>query len=185
MVTAWSGGLSIDDFIEVSKRGRKAGDFIMHRENGTLVDLNPSTKRAVGKMKATITQRFVTDGIQYDVECDCRFIFFALKAPTSASSTPIWKTQYVKLFYEKDKVVPTDGKTVPSYFTKENLSQYPEGYQYLAAAQATLGHKILGGLPNAENEAFFEMYKAMDAWLQGGEVADLLHVPKDYKPMFT
>ncbi|KAF7945596.1 uncharacterized protein EAE97_004634 [Botrytis byssoidea] len=38
--TAWSGGKAIDDCISVSKEGRKNGDFIMHRENGTLVDLN-------------------------------------------------------------------------------------------------------------------------------------------------
>lgn len=157
----------------------------MHRENGTLADVNPSTKRGIGKMKATITQRFVTDGIQYDVECDCRFIFFCKKEATSTSSSPVWKTQYVKLFYEKDKVVPADGKTIPSYFTKQELSKYPEGYQFLAAAQATLGHKILSGLPTAEGSAFWEMYKAMDGWLQGQDVTDLLHIPKDYKPKFT
>ena len=46
----------------------------MHRENGTLVDLNPVTGRAVGKMKATITQRFMFPEGACDVECDCRFI---------------------------------------------------------------------------------------------------------------
>ena len=156
----------------------------MHRENGTLVDLNPSTSRAVGKMKATITQRFTMDSITFDTECDCRFIFFCTKAPTSTSSGRAeWKTQYVKLFYEKDKVVAVDGKNVPS-FSEEELGRYPVGYQYLGASQAKLGHKILGGLPTMEGKAFFTLYEAIDEWLKGNNVEDLLEVPKDYKPKF-
>ncbi|TGO36667.1 hypothetical protein BHYA_0118g00220 [Botrytis hyacinthi] len=76
--TSWSGGKAIDDFIGVSKEGRKNGDFIMHRENGTLVDLNLPLGRAIGKMKATITQRFVIEDTPIDVECDCRFIIWCL-----------------------------------------------------------------------------------------------------------
>ena len=157
----------------------------MHRENGTLVDLNPSTSRAVGKMKATITQRFTMDNITFDVECDNRFIFFCTKAPTSTSNgKPEWKTQYVKLFYEKDKVVSVDGgKTVPT-FTEEELNKYPVGYQYLGAAQAKLGHQILTDLPTMENKAFYDMYEAIDGWLQGKNVDSLLQVPQDYKPKF-
>jgi hypothetical protein len=183
-MVAWSGGLSIEDFIEVSKRGRARGDFIMHRENGTLVDLNAKLGRAIGKMKATITQRFTIDSIPVDVECDCRFIFFTKKEPTSTSGgQAVWKTQYVKLFYEKDKVIPVDGHTVP-HFDKAELAKYPEGYQYLSVAQATLGHKILGGLPTLNNKGFEHLCEAMDLWLQGKSVADILEVPRDYKPLF-
>ena len=156
----------------------------MHRENGTLVDLNPSTLRAIGKMKATITHRFHLENITFDMECDCRFIFFCHKGPTSTSGGKAeWKTQYVKLFYEKDKVVPVDGKTVPT-FTEEELSKYPVGYQYLGAAQAKLGHEILGGLPTMNNQAFYDMYQAMDGWLQGKNVDELLKIPQHYKPRF-
>lgn len=156
----------------------------MHRENGTLVDLNPSTSRAVGKMKATITQRFDYDGVRFDMECDTRFIFFCHKSPTSTSSgRPEWKTQYVKLFYEKDKLVPTDGHTVPK-FEKSELEKHPEGYQYLGAAQARLGHKILGGLPTMNNQGFYDLYTAIDDWLQGKDVAKVLGVPENYKPKF-
>ena len=155
----------------------------MHRENGTLVDLNPSTSRAVGKMKATITQRLSSNNITFDVECDCRFIFFCHKGPTSASSRkPEWKTQYVMLFYEMDQVA-VDGKTVPT-FTEEELSKYPVGYQYLGAAQATLGHEILGDLATMNNQTFYDMYQAMDEWLQGKNVEEVLKVPQDYKPKF-
>jgi len=137
----------------------------MHRENGTLADVNLSKSRAIGKMKATITQRFVIDDIHIDVECDCRFIFFCKKMGDS------WKANYVKLFYEKDKVVPVDGQNIPKgVFDKKELDKYPEGYQYLAAAQATLGHPILNDLPNAMNKGFFKMYESMEDWMQGKDV---------------
>jgi hypothetical protein len=95
----------------------------MHRENGTLVDLNLAKERAIGKMKATITQRFTIDSIDVDVECDCRFIFWCKKENGE------WKVQYNRLFYEKDKLIPVDGKTVP-VFGKEQLEKYPVGYTY-------------------------------------------------------
>ncbi|OJJ45866.1 hypothetical protein ASPZODRAFT_68951 [Penicilliopsis zonata CBS 506.65] len=176
--TTWSGGMTIEDFIQTSISSRANGDFIMHRENGTLVDLNPKTNRAVGKMKATITQRFTLDGIEFDVECDCRFIFWCIKAPTAASpDTPVWKINFKKLFYEKDKIVPVDGKNVP-VFTKEELDKYPYGYHYLGAAQAKLGHKILTDLPTMNNEGFYKNYEAMDVWLKGGNIESILGVPK-------
>ena len=153
----------------------------MHRENGTLANVNLSKQRGIGKMKATITQRFTMKGVDIDVECDCRFIFFAKIEDGE------WKTQWVKLFYEKDKVVPANGKDVPEgVFTKEALEPYTEGYKYgysmsltiianvysryLAVAQATLGHPILNDLPNANNKGFTDMYKAMEEWLQGKDV---------------
>lgn len=160
---AWSGRRSIDDFIKVSKEGRANGDFIMHHENGTLVDLNLAKGRAVGKMKATITQRFEIDGIAFDVDCDSRFIFWCKKEGDT------WKVQYKRVFYEKDKVVPVDGKTVPE-FDKKLLEKYPKGYQYLAAAQHMIGHSILEELPTVNNKAFYKMYEAMHDWLEGKEV---------------
>ncbi|RDW92896.1 nuclear transport factor 2 family protein [Aspergillus mulundensis] len=175
--TTWSGGLSIDDFISTSIEGRANGDFIMHRVNGVLVDLNPKNDRAVGKMKATITQRFHFDGVDFDVECDCRFINFCLKTDGQ------WKVVYIKLFYEKDQMVPVDGQNVPS-FGRDELSQYPAGYQYLAAAQKRLGHPILDDLPTMNNAAFFKLYEAMDAWLEGRHVSDLLQIPKDASPRY-
>lgn len=72
-------------------------------------------------MKATITQRFADlEGVECDIDCDCRFIFFCKKLADG------WKAQWVKLFYEKDKVVPIDGKTVPQ-FPKSELAKYTQG----------------------------------------------------------
>jgi hypothetical protein len=137
----------------------------MHRENGTLANVNLAKQRGIGKMKATITQRFTMKGVDIDVECDCRFIFFAKIEDGE------WKAQWVKLFYEKDKVVAANGKDVPEgVFTKEALEPYTEGYKYLAVAQASLGHPILNDLPNANNKGWYDMYKAMEDWLQGKDV---------------
>jgi len=90
----------------------------------------------------------------------------------------------VKLFYEKDKVVSVDGGRTAPTFTAEELGRYPEGYRYLGAAQARLGHKILEGLPTMDNQAFYDMYEAIDGWLQGKNVDKLLQVPQDYQPKF-
>ncbi|KAL4900745.1 hypothetical protein BDW74DRAFT_161494 [Aspergillus multicolor] len=173
--TTWSGGMTIDDFIATSIATRRDGDFIMHRENGILVDLNRDTGRAVAKMKATITQRFHTDSdneAEYDVDCDCRFIMFCKKIDGQG-----WKIKYKKLIYEKDRVVPVDGRSVPK-FTKEELDKYPYGYRYLGASQARLGHRIKLDLPVLNNQGLGKMYEAMDAWLRGEKIEGLLGIEK-------
>ncbi|KAK3934089.1 hypothetical protein QBC46DRAFT_274469 [Diplogelasinospora grovesii] len=162
--TTWSGPQSVDQFIAISKAGKAKGVFIMHRECGTLVELSPEFRRAIGKMKATITHRFTSsDGTEFDVDCDCRFIFFCEKTGTD------WKAKFVKLFYEKDKVVPVDGYSAPR-FTKEELGMYPEGYRYLGAAQARLGYEIDLQLPTARNELWGRMYGEIEKWLDGKDV---------------
>ncbi|KAL2128010.1 hypothetical protein VTI74DRAFT_9842 [Chaetomium olivicolor] len=170
--TTWSGPRSVDDFIEISKAGKEKGVFIMHRECGTLVELGKSRGRAIGKMKATITHRFKFDPLggknekcEYDVDCDCRFIFFCEKNP----STNEWKAKYVKLFYEKDKVVPADGFTSPN-FSEQELERIPKGYKYLGAAQARLGYDVDLHLPTASGELWDRMYAEMEKWLDGEKV---------------
>lgn len=142
----------------------------MHRENGTLVDLNTSTSRSIGKMKATITQRFSYQGVPFDVDCDCEFIFFCQKTAQG------WKARFVKLFYDKDKLVmvgpPTEDavRKMAELFKDEELDKYPRGYAYLAVAQHMIGHPIDNELPTLDNDYFFKMYEAMKDWLEGKEV---------------
>ncbi|KAI0405621.1 hypothetical protein F4802DRAFT_561280 [Xylaria palmicola] len=194
--TTWSKRQSIDRFIQVSKEGKSRGDFIMHRECGTCVDLNPQTRRAVGKMKATITQRFTIPGdpergvepVVFDVDCDCRFHFFCLEQPGDeyAGSRPEWKVRYVKLIYDKDKVVPVDGKAAPT-FSKEVLRRCPEGYRYLGAAQRMLGHDVDEFLPTiqghekgAAHRLWLDTYVKMGQWLDGEADVDLSSpIPND------
>ena len=194
---AWSGGLPIDDFISASQKGRAEGDFISHRATGTLVDLSSTTTRAIAKMKTTITQRFhekdphnPSRTIEYDVDCDARFIAFCVKRPLSArSSSPMpgtglgprsgsagWRIQFVKLFYEKDRVVPVDGHSVPM-FEDHELDQFPYGYRYLGAAQVRHGREIVRDLPTLrDDESFWSLHRAMDGWLNGEDIREVLGI---------
>lgn len=117
-----------------------------------------------------------------------------------------WKAQYVKLFYEKDKALAIDGKPLPTWDSKI-LDKFPEGYKWLGAAQERIGHdvslfpffipvpsgfsekgiksanvadgKMLYDLPTMNNQGFFDLYTAMELWLEGRdeECAQMLHVP--------
>lgn len=103
-------------------------------------------------------------GSACDVECDCRFIMFCRKIPPKDShSLAEWKIQYVKLFYEKDKAIPLDGKPLPGWDQKV-LDKYPEGYKWLGAAQERLGHDMLYDLPAFDNAGFHELLKGMSKW---------------------
>lgn len=172
---AWSGPQTIDDFIQLSILGKTtAGANIMHRECGTLVELNPQTGRAVGKMKAVITQRFAhPEGFEYDVDCDCRFVFFCERV--CAAGGHDWRAAFVKLVYEKDRLVPVDGVKVPS-FSDDVLDKYPLGYRYLGAAQNTLGYEIDRGLVTGEDaKACGVMYRNMERWLDEPAFCRSLH----------
>ncbi|CAK7222165.1 hypothetical protein SCUCBS95973_004748 [Sporothrix curviconia] len=137
-----------------------------------------SVRRAIGKMKATITQRFIDaeTGAAFDVDCDCRFIFFLEKVVEgSMTALPRWRTVYVKLFYEKDKIIPADGHSVPHFTAEERQymqNSLPEGYRFLGIMQRRLGYAIDGKLPTPRNAGWERMYLAMEAWL-GGRKATL------------
>jgi hypothetical protein len=73
--TTWTGRTAIEDFISASQAGMDNGAFIMHRIHGSSVDIEEGGKRAVVKMKATITQRFELppNNVLVDAESDCRY----------------------------------------------------------------------------------------------------------------
>ena len=143
----------------------------MHRECGTLVDLNPAKNRAVGKMKATITQRFEHDGVPYDIDCESEFIFYCLKNANNE-----WKVRWKKVFYVRDKLVmvgvptPDAVEKLAKLFTKQELEKYPWGYQYLAVAQHDIGHEIESKLPTWSNDYYMKMYGCMQDWLDGKDI---------------
>ncbi|KAH8664489.1 hypothetical protein BX600DRAFT_413674 [Xylariales sp. PMI_506] len=169
--TTWSGRVSYTDFIEGSKAGMDKGAFIMHRIHGSTTDIEPEGKRAVTKMKATITQRFVIDGAEVDAEADCRFIFFFEKVGDR------WGARFVRHWYEKDKLIATNPGVFPK-LDQEKLKTYPDGYKYLAYCQELTmgvtvlkdmpGHRRHAGTPNGDKHDL--LYAQGKAWVEGEDV---------------
>jgi len=146
----------------------------MHRIHGTSTDINPSGTRAVTKMKATITQRFdLGAGAEVDAESDCRFCYFWSKDPDSGK----WGANFVRHWYEKDKLIPVNPNKVPQ-LDEEKLKSYPTGYRYLAYCQEkTMGVKVLMDMPGHRREPdtpsgkkHDELYLVIKAWIEGEDL---------------
>jgi len=154
------------------------GAFIMHRCHGISTDINLDATRAVTKMKATITQRFVIDGCEVDAESDCRFCFFWIRVP----ETQDWRARFVRHWYEKDKLIPVNPAKVP-VLDEAKLKEYPSGYRFLAYCQEKMmGVKVLLDMPGHRRENGVEggnkacgekhdlLYWQCKKWVEGGEV---------------
>lgn len=171
--TTWTGRTFYEDFIRASQRGMDAGAFIMHRVHGSTTDITPDATRAVTKMKATITQRFVLDGCEVDAEADCRFCFFWEKNAASGE----WQARFVRHWYEKDKLIPVNPGKVPK-LDGDALAAYPNGYRFLAYCQErTMGVQVLRDMPghrreagNANGQKHDLLYWQCKRWLDGEEV---------------
>ncbi|KAG5812682.1 hypothetical protein H9Q74_012638 [Fusarium xylarioides] len=171
--TTWSGPVTYEDFIAASKAGMDKGAFIMHRCHGSSTDINIEGTRAVTKLNATITQRFLVDGAEFDVEADCRFCFYFEKIQG------VWGARLVRHWYEKDKMILCDpSKALQLTVDQEKLGAYPPGYKYLAYWQeATMGVKMLLDMPGHRRhigtvnlEKHDELYWLAKTWLEGGEI---------------
>ncbi|KAF7325961.1 SnoaL-like domain-containing protein [Mycena kentingensis (nom. inval.)] len=162
--TTWTGRLTIEDFIQISKDGMDQGAFIMHRIHGSSVDIQGT--RAVVKMKATITQRFALppNGIEVDAECDCRFCMFFERD----TATGDWRVHFVRHFYEKDKLIPVDPRKTPE-LDDEKLKSLPAGYRYLAYCQEACmpGIKVKKDMPQIRGEEHDQLLRQAKAWLEG------------------
>ncbi|KAM0786982.1 hypothetical protein ACM66B_002400 [Microbotryomycetes sp. NB124-2] len=174
--TTWSGGVPVDEFIKISEAGFAKGVKIAHRTNGCTVDIATSGSgkgtRALGKLKATITQRFTmptaTEGetCQVDVDADCRLCFFVDKKNGSD-----WKCHFFKGFYEKDKMTPVDPRKIP-VLNDAKLATFPEGYRYLAYGQSA-AYKIKLDLPQSRGEEHDAFYESFKKWLDGESVENM------------
>ncbi|KAK4047082.1 hypothetical protein OIV83_005645 [Microbotryomycetes sp. JL201] len=174
--TTWSGGVPIDEFIKISETGFSKGVKIAHRANGCTVDIATSGpakgQRALGKLKATITQRFTMptanegETCQVDVDADCRLCFFVEK-----KNGTDWKCHFFKGFYEKDKMTPVDPRRVP-VIDDAKLAQFPEGYQYLAYGQSA-AYKIKLDLPQSRGAEHDHFYESFIKWLDGDRAASV------------
>ncbi|GAA6018345.1 hypothetical protein JCM11491_005940 [Sporobolomyces phaffii] len=177
--TTWSGGVPIDEFIKISETGFQNGVKIAHRVNGSTVDVAISGKgqgtRALGKLKATITQRFkmpCVDGsrelCEVDIDADCRLCFFLEK-----NNEGSWKTHFFKGIYERDRPVPVDPTRVAK-FDRAKLDSFPEGYRHLGYCQEEIaGYKVKRDLPGSRGEEHDHFYQCFIDWLQGDSVEDM------------
>ncbi|GAA5994645.1 uncharacterized protein JCM10292_002187 [Rhodotorula paludigena] len=174
--TTWSGGVPIDEFIKISEAGFAKGVKIAHRVNGGTVDVateGPAAgKRGLGKLKATITQRFTMptekegETCEVDVDADCRLCFFVEKKADGS-----WKNHFFKGFYEKDKATPVDPRKVPVY-DDAKLASFPDGYRYLAYGQSA-AYKIKMDLPQSRGEEHDHFYRCFIDWLNGASVDEM------------
>lgn len=123
-------------------------------------------------MKATITQRFDFDGAEADAEADCRFVFFFSK-----NEAGNWGANFVRHFYEKDKLIPVNPNKIPE-LDEEKLKEYPAGYRYLAYCQESLlGIKVIRDLPGhrretgtVNGEKHDLLYRQIKQWIDGEDV---------------
>lgn len=171
--TTWTGRTPYTDFIKKSQDSMDNGAFVMHRIHGSTTDINVDATRAVTKMKATITQRFDLDGVEVDAESDCRFVYFWTK-----NEEGNWGANYVRHFYEKDKLIPVDPNLIPK-IDHELAMRYPYGYRYLAYCQEKVqGFKCITDLPGHRRESpetangrkHDILYQQIKAWMDGENV---------------
>ena len=156
-----------------------AGAFIMHRCHGITSDISVDATRAVTKMKATITQRFLLDGCEVDAESDCRFLFFWHKLEDMANGHKEWRAKFVRHWYEKDKLIAVDPRKVPTLDDKL-LEKFPSGYRYLAyCQQTTMGVQVRTDMPGHNREKDPEkgaaekhdlLYWQAKDWLEGNNI---------------
>lgn len=130
--TTWSGRVHFQRFIEIPKAVTDRGVFVMYRCNGASTDIDLDGNRAVTKMNAVITQRFIIDGCEVDVEADCRFRYL-----WERDSSGGWKAKLVRHLYEKDKMIPFNPSKFP-ILDKTKLAQYSPGYKMLATVKKQL-----------------------------------------------
>lgn len=144
----------------------------MHRCHGSTTDITPDAWRALTKLKATITQRFVLEGCEVDAESDCRFCFFWEKDGTGK-----WGARFVRHWYEKDKLIPVNPCKVPK-LDEARLETYPPGYRYLSYCQeVALGLQVKRDMPGHPREGESLNKKMHDTllwqckgWLDGDDV---------------
>ncbi|KAE9389460.1 hypothetical protein BT96DRAFT_1003224 [Gymnopus androsaceus JB14] len=123
--------------------GKAKGDFIMHRECGTLVDLNPATNRAIGKMKTEKGWKAQWYKVFYIRD----------KLVMVGPPTPDATEKLAKLF-SKDSL-------------ERAISIWP------LHNTGDIGHPIEMKLPTWRNDYYHyyhKMYKCMGDWLEGKDI---------------
>ena len=81
--------------------------FIMHQCHGCNSDTHLEENLAVAKLKAIVTQRCSYEGVEFDVEADCRFYFCSKKVGGR------WGARLVRHWYEKSLDHPLEPRKNP------------------------------------------------------------------------
>ena len=159
MTATWFQG-SAKDFIEVSREGFNKGVNILHFLGGWTCEI--AGDRAISQVKMTIHQRAPLDGVPVDVACIGRFYDFFEKRQGR------WAIVRRQPIYEKDRLDPVDpGASVQ--LDKDLLSQFPEGYRYLAYLQAKNGFSVKKDLPGLRGSEVEKLYREGKEWLAGSD----------------
>ncbi|TGS71706.1 nuclear transport factor 2 family protein [Mesorhizobium sp. M3A.F.Ca.ET.201.01.1.1] len=157
MMATWCQG-TVDEFIEMSRKGIKNGVSILHFLGGQSVDI--ADDRAISQTKMTISQRAAVDGVPCDVTCTGRFYDFLEKREGR------WGIVLRQPIYEKDTIVPVD-PSVRLTLDQQVLQSFPEGYRHLAYLQSAIGYTVKRDMPGLRGPEVEKLYSRGAAWLRG------------------
>ncbi|MER9947249.1 nuclear transport factor 2 family protein [Mesorhizobium sp. M0047] len=160
MMATWCQG-TVDEFIDMSRRGIENGVSILHFLGGQSIEIVDD--RAISQTKMTISQRARVDGVLCDVVCTGRFYDFVERRDDK------WGLVLRQPIYEKDTIAPVDPSARLS-LDKERLGAFPEGYRHLAYLQTGIGYAVKKDMPGLRGPEVEQLYARGAAWLLGSEL---------------
>jgi hypothetical protein len=157
MMATWFQG-SQEEFIRVTIDGWNRGVSILHSLGGGSIDL--SGDRAIAQTKMTISQRATVHEVLCDVVCTGRFYDFLERRAGR------WGLVLRQPIYEKDRIDPLDPGAVLQ-LDSTVLSEFPEGYRYLAYLQTSIGYVVKRDMPGLKGAAVEALYARGRRWFAG------------------
>lgn len=158
MVATWYQGPA-EEFVRRSRAAWEAGARVVHSLSGTSIDVSGS--RAIAQTRMTISLRTEVHGVVCDVTCTGRFHdFFECREGR-------WGLVSRHVIYDKDRLDPVgaQGGDVGLHLDAAVLGRYPEGYRYLAYAQARQGLRVDPELPCTGGPAAEALVARSRVWL--------------------
>jgi SnoaL-like domain len=158
MQTTWFEG-SADEFIERSAKGFGRSAKAQHLVGASVIDLCGT--RAIAETRIVLLLRAALGQIQVDVTCYGRFVDFF------ASNGSRWQICKRVPVYEKDRIDPVNPAEQLD-IDREVLSQFAEGYRYLAYVQSRAGANVTKGLIEPGSVEERNLYRDGAEWLAQG-----------------